>query len=70
MSRLWHRFIDVGQRRSDGLRDKHLQSYLDRFVFRFNRRRTRQAAFHSLLGIGMRAKPLTYKMLISPEVAG
>ena len=53
-----------------GLRDKHLQSYLDEFVFRFNRRRARQAAFHSLLGIGMRAKPLTYKMLISPEVAG
>jgi ISXO2-like transposase domain len=39
------------------LRDKGLQSYLDEFVFRFNRRRTRQAAFHSLLGIGMRATP-------------
>ncbi len=53
-----------------GLRDKHLQSYLDEFVFRFNRRRTRHAAFHSLLAIGMRVKPLTYKMLISPEAAG
>src|SRR5690348_2783554 len=32
-----------------GLRRKHLQSYLDEFVFRFNRRRDRQAAFPSLL---------------------
>ena len=28
-----------------GLRRNHLQSYLDEFVFRFNRRRTRHAAF-------------------------
>jgi transposase-like protein len=35
-----------------GLRRKHLQSYLDEFVFRFNRRRTRHAAFRALLGIG------------------
>ena len=53
-----------------GLRSKHLQSYLDEFVFRFNRRRTRHAAFRSLLGIGMRAKPLTYNMLIAPEGTG
>ena len=53
-----------------GLRPKHLQSYLDEFVFRFNRRHTRHAAFQSLLGIGMRTKPVTYKMLISPEAAG
>jgi hypothetical protein len=32
------------------LRKKHLQSYLDEFVFRFNRRKTRRAAFRSLLG--------------------
>ena len=51
------------------LRRKHLQSYLDEFVFRFNRRRTRPAAFRSLLAIGMRAKPITYKMLTSPETA-
>lgn len=53
-----------------GLRRNHLQSYLDEFVFRFNRRRTRHAAFRSLLGIGTRVKPITYKMLISPEAAG
>jgi hypothetical protein len=41
--------------------------YLDEFVFRFNRRRTRHAAFRSLLGIAASHAPLSYKMLISPE---
>jgi len=50
-----------------GLRRRHLQSYLDEFVFRFNRRRTRHAAFRSLLGIAADHPPLTYQMLISPE---
>lgn len=50
-----------------GLRRKHLQSYLDEFVFRFNRRRTRHAAFRSLLSIASGHAPLSYKMLISPE---
>jgi hypothetical protein len=50
-----------------GLRRRHLQSYLDEFVFRFNRRRTRHAAFRSLLGIAAGHQPITYKMLISPE---
>jgi hypothetical protein len=50
-----------------GLRRKHLQSYLDQFVFRFNRRRTRHAAFRSLLGIAAGHQPVPYKMLISPE---
>jgi hypothetical protein len=50
-----------------GLRRKHLQSYLDEFVFRFNRRRTRHAAFRSLLGIAAAHPPLSYNRLISPE---
>lgn len=50
-----------------GLRRKNIQSYLDEFVFRFNRRRTRHAAFRTLLGIGVVTKPVTYKMLIAPE---
>jgi len=50
-----------------GMRRKHLQCYLDEFVFRFNRRRTRHAAFRSLLGIAVAHQPLSYKMLISPE---
>ena len=52
-----------------GLRRKHLQSYLDEFVFRFNRRRIRHAAFRSLLSIGLVTEPITYKMLIRPESA-
>ena len=47
-----------------GLRRKHLQSYLDEFVFRFNRRNTRHAAFRSLLRIGVTIKHITYNMLI------
>jgi hypothetical protein len=50
-----------------GLRRSHLQSYLDEFVFRFNRRRTRHAAFRSLLGIAAGHASLTNQMLISPE---
>ena len=50
-----------------GLRDKHLQSYLDEFVFRFNRRRSRHAGFSSLFSIALAAKPVTYKMLIEPD---
>jgi hypothetical protein len=50
-----------------GLRRSHLQSYLDEFVFRFNRRRTRHKAFRSLLGIAATRGPFTYKMLILPE---
>jgi hypothetical protein len=53
-----------------GLRRNHLQSYLDEFTFRFNRRKTRHAAFRSLLAIGTPTKPVTYKMLISPKTAG
>ena len=50
-----------------GLRRKHLQAYLNEFVFRFNRRRTRHAAFRSLLGIAVALRPATYNMLIQPE---
>jgi hypothetical protein len=52
-----------------GLRRRHLQSYLDEFVFRFNRRRTRHAAFRSLLGIAAAHQPVPYNMFISPEAA-
>ncbi len=53
-----------------GLRAKHLQAYLDEFVFRFNRRRTRHAGFRSLLAIGARIQPATYNMLIQPDAQG
>jgi hypothetical protein len=47
-----------------GLRKTNLQHYLDAFVFRFNRRRTRHAALDSLLGIGTRTTPIPYRVLI------
>jgi hypothetical protein len=53
-----------------GLRTKHLQAYLDEFAFRFNRRRTRHAAFRSLLGIGVTLQRVTYNMLIQPDTQG
>lgn len=53
-----------------GLRRNHFQSYFDDFTFRFNRRRTRHAAFRSPHAICFRLKPITCEMLISPEAAG
>ncbi len=53
-----------------GLRPKHLQTYLDEFVFRFNRRRNRHATFRSLLSLATNKTPMTYKMLISQETTG
>jgi hypothetical protein len=46
-----------------GLRRRHLGAYLEEFVFRFNRRKNRHAGFATLLGLGARHAPLTYKML-------
>ena len=48
-----------------GLRAKHLQRYLDEFVFRFNRRRTPQAAFARLLGLATAIGPHPYKAIIA-----
>lgn len=45
-----------------GLRSRRLQFYLDEFVFRFSRCRTRHAVFQALLGIAVGHAPLTYKM--------
>jgi len=48
-----------------GLRRRHLQSYLDEFVYRFNRRRNRHAAFPALLGSVAGHQPVTYDTLVS-----
>ena len=48
-----------------GLRRQHLQTYLDEFVFRFNRRRNPAAAFERLLGLSLTLQPATYQMLTS-----
>jgi hypothetical protein len=49
-----------------GVSGKHLQAYLDEFVFRFNRRRTPMAAFQSLLGLGSHERGTTYAELVRP----
>lgn len=48
-----------------GVEPKHLPSYLDEFVFRFNRRRTPMAAFQTLLGISAQKPPLKMGDLMS-----
>ncbi len=46
-----------------GVSPEHLQSYLDEFVFRHNRRRTPMAAFQTLLGLGAQRGPTTYRQI-------
>jgi hypothetical protein len=53
-----------------GLRRKHLQAYLDEFTFRFNRRKSRHAAFDALLGIAVRHEPAHYNMLRAMGLTG
>jgi hypothetical protein len=50
-----------------GVEPKHLQSYLDEYVFRYNRRKTPMAAFQTLLGISTQKKPVTLHELMLPE---
>ena len=51
-----------------GLRRRHLQAYLDEFVFRFYRRHSRHAAFHRLLVLSTKVQAITYKILVALEV--
>jgi len=51
-----------------GVRNHHLQTYLNEFMFRFNRRFFRAASFLSLLGLGVLRSGLTYQEVYS--VAG
>ena len=44
-----------------GVSPKHLQVYLDEFVFRHNRRRTPLAGFQTLLGLGAAHEPSTFR---------
>jgi hypothetical protein len=43
-----------------GVGDKHLQVYLDEYVFRHNRRLTPMAAFQTLCGLSSTHQPTTY----------
>jgi predicted RNA-binding Zn-ribbon protein involved in translation (DUF1610 family) len=51
-----------------GLRRKHLQRYLDEFVFRWNRRRRMRAAFETILGIAIKKAPATYRDFVAQRV--
>jgi hypothetical protein len=53
-----------------GVAPEHLQSYLDEFVFRHNRRRTPLAAFQTLLGLGAIHEPTTYRQIVQTERTG
>jgi hypothetical protein len=53
-----------------GLRAKHLQRYLDEFVFRFNRRHTPYGAFARLLGLAATIGPCPYETLIASGSRG
>jgi hypothetical protein len=53
-----------------GVRRKHLAAYLDEFTFRFNRRKSRHAAFATLLRIATGIKPAPYKILIASGSTG
>jgi ISXO2-like transposase domain len=44
---------------------QHLQSYLDEFVFRHNRRGNPHAAFQTLLGLSAHHQPSSYRQIIS-----
>lgn len=48
-----------------GVSSKHLQAYLNEFVFRHNRRRTPMAAFQTILGLATHAEGPTYKQIYS-----
>jgi len=49
--------------------DQHLPVYLDEYVFRHNRRGSPMAAFQTLLGLGARHDPTTYRQMTSNERA-
>jgi transposase-like protein len=49
-----------------GVDPKYLQTYLEKFVFRFNRRKTPMAAFQTLLGIAACKAPETLTDLKEP----
>ena len=44
-----------------GVREKHLQTYLNEYMFRFNRRFYRSTSFRTLLGLGSQSAGLTYR---------
>ena len=50
-----------------GLRRKHLDTYLNEFVFRYNRRFYRHVSFETMLGLASRRAPTNYWVIINRE---
>lgn len=48
-----------------GLRHKHLDAYLNEFVFRYNRRFYRHLSFETVLGIAAHREPASYRTIIT-----
>ncbi|MGH7074219.1 MAG: IS1595 family transposase [Stellaceae bacterium] len=53
-----------------GLRDKHMETYLNEFVFRYNRRFYRHVSFDTVLGLASHAKPTSYRDLVGLDTSG
>jgi transposase-like protein len=53
-----------------GVSKKHMQVYVNEFVFRHNRRRTPMAAFQTVLGLAARTEGLTYAELYAARSGG
>jgi predicted RNA-binding Zn-ribbon protein involved in translation (DUF1610 family)/transposase-like protein len=50
-----------------GLRRKHVDSYLNEFVFRYNRRFYRHVSFETVLGLASRRRPTSYWEIIGRD---
>ena len=50
-----------------GLRRKHVDSYLNEFVFRYNRRFHRHVSFEALLGLAARYEPASYRDIVKRD---
>ena len=50
-----------------GLRRKHLDTYLNEFVFRYNRRFYRHVSFETMLGLASHLSPATYWNIVGRE---
>lgn len=50
-----------------GLRREHIDSYLNEFVFRYNRRFYRHVSFETVLGLAARHEPTTYWDIIEQQ---
>ena len=50
-----------------GLRRKHADTYLNEFVFRYNRRFYRHVSFETVLGLAAHRAPETYRDIVNRD---